>query len=163
MCRECLRCANRPGIPTRGRGTVSGRWRKGLKVAIGPADACGQALRQRIGARLRAERPSSRICASFCGCSHGPQGPPQQWTGSGTSEAGSATGRKGSVHDDPQSEFWGRWRRGRGERVGVMSCRGGRRGSGLGARCFGVCSAWMGLRARSVGRGWRCVRWCFLR
>ncbi len=36
-------------------------------------------------------------------------------------------GREGSVHDDPQDEFWGRWRCWKVERVGVTSCCGGRR------------------------------------
>jgi len=51
-------------------------------------------------------------------------------------------------------------------RVWGGDCRSVRwevRGGGLGARCFGVCSAWMGLRARSVGRGCSFGRWCCLR
>lgn len=40
---------------------------------------------------------------------------------------GTAMGRAGSVHDDPQDEFWGRRLRWRIEREGDTSCRGDRR------------------------------------
>ena len=46
---------------------------------------------------------------------------------------------------------------------GCRSVRWEVRGGGRGARCCGVCLGWTALRARSVGRGWRFVRWCFLR